>query len=383
MSFSKSIFVLIALALGLFKPQQARADDISWNGFGSAYYGQAVKTDFLPLGFNSTHANFTSFSLLGLNLSDRIVDKLSVNAQFLALGLPVGSADSYAFIVQWAYLYWQPFKGLGIKGGRQLMPSTIDSEYARVGYLLPFRQNPVVLQTVPFTRFDGLSVDESFGVGIGKLTLGAFFGTPQLDFNTTLLPPGLNYLYADALGVTATLAGDGWRARSAVIFNYNHANNATAPYGPGGTEDAHRTTVDVGARYDKHNVVAWLEYINTSAQNAGLTPYGDAFLDHGESYYALLGYRIGAFMPRYTYGRGSEYFGLGGNHGQSWDGQIYMSTIGVNWQVARQAIIKLEMERNWIGTPDSAGLFGVNGTVTTPSTTTSGDAYYLGVDFIF
>ena len=339
--------------------------------------------EFLPNNFSSTHANFTSFSLVGLNLGARINDQFSAVAQLLALGTPIGSADPFALVTQWAYLKYSPLNGFNVKAGRQLMPFLMSSEYARVGLLLPFRQQPIGLFIEPFTRFDGLSVEQDFNIGIGQLAVHLFGGSPQLDLSPVGLPPGQSFFLSDMYGLALTLDGIGWRVRAQGSVNRGGETLPNPPIGPGGRYDAFRESWSLGGRYDKHNVVVWAEYVASVAPQSTTTNYGGRFIEHGEGYYGLVGYRIDKFLPRYTYSRGSNDFNISGLHGQAWNGDIDSHTFGVNYQATPNVVLKAEFERQFIGSPDTAGNFGVNQLATTASPKTHGDALYIGTDFIF
>src|SRR5262249_40608802 len=141
----------------------------------------------------------------------------------------VGKNDSFGLFAQWAYLNYKPASGTTIKVGRQLYPTLIAAEYARVGYLLPFRQLPSSVSILnPFTRFDGVSAYQIWQSGIGKLTVGLFGGTPLLDIDSEALT-GYDFQMEDLIGIQANLDGDGWRVHAQASRFYD-AVTLSAPF---------------------------------------------------------------------------------------------------------------------------------------------------------
>jgi hypothetical protein len=360
----------IFLGSALMVSFAARAE-LSWNGFGSAFYGQALNRQLLPPGFDNTRPNFTAFSLMGLNLGASIAEGFDFAAQLVALGDPVGVADSFGLISQWAYVNYKPTHQTSLRLGRQLFPPLLASEYVRIGYLLPFRQIPNnVFNLLPFTRFDGASVYQSLDVGVGSLTVGAFGGKALLDINSALLP-GLVFTFDNLVGAQATLDGTGWRVRAQVSRFLSRLQTST-PF-PASDRSGVEYSYSVGYRFDRFNVVSWGEYIGVRTPDG--TDLGSGkYADRGYAFYWLGGYRIGKLMPRYTFAKGSQNYNVTSN------GSSMTHTLGLNYQAGQQLVVKAEYERDIIPNAQGGGYF-----VTQPggATETSGDAFYLGVDFIF
>jgi hypothetical protein len=357
----------------------AQAFSIDWNGFGSVYYGQALNPNLLPNGFTSTHVNFTTFSLVGLNVISKLADSLNFAGQLVALGSPVGTADAFSLIAEWAYLAYTPFDGALIKAGRQLDPVYLASEFVHVGYLLPYRQIPSpVFLIAPYTRFDGVSANYAADLGIGKLTAGVYGGTPVLDFNTTALTAvGEASSLADLIGVQASLDGDCWRVRAKVSRNFT----GVIPTAGGFTAlGGHEQIYSGGYRFDKYHIVSWGEYIMARTPD-GSPSGGGRFVGDGHAYYLLGGYRLGKFMPRYTFSQGSTSTNYPLGPLIVANGSVTTHTFGVNYQAGAQAVIKIEYEHDI--TPYAPGPNGFFATQPAYATDTSGDAFYAGIDLIF
>jgi hypothetical protein len=106
---------------------------------------------------------------------------------------------------------------------------------------------------------------------------------------------------------------------------------------------------------------------------------GGKFVGDGRGYYLLGGYRIGKFMPRYTFAQASQTFNVLTPTGYG-NGQATSHTIGLNYQAGNQAVIKCEYEIDLVPAPQGGGYFV---TQPTDATATTGGAFYLGADFIF
>jgi hypothetical protein len=362
---------LVLLFLTAIFTFSASAIELNVNGFGSFFYGQALSDSLYSDGFKDKHANFTDFSLFGLNLGASVTPDLDFVAQIAALGDPVGRNDGFGLFAQWAYLNYKPAAGTSLKLGRQLYPTLMASEYANVGYLLPFRQLPDSVNLLnPFTRFDGAAAYRTLDTAAGKLTLGIFGGTPILDIDDSNLG-GYSFRFGDLIGTQASLDGDGWRVHAQASRFYS-AMTLSAPL-PAGSYSGLENIYTAGFRYDKHSIVTWGEYMWVRTPN-GTPLAGGHYAEKGEGGFLLLGYRLGNFMPRYTYARAIADFNVSAN------GETASHTVGVNYQVGRQAVIKAEYERTMIPEAQHGGYFV---TQTAGSTAKSGDAFYLGTDFIF
>jgi hypothetical protein len=369
-------FRFFLMGVPLFFPVVAQAMDLSWNGFGSTYYGQAMNRNLRPVGLDDTHVNFTEFSLFGLNLAAAINEDFTFAAQLVALGSPSGTTDKFGLMAQWAFANYQPTENTSVRVGRQLYPTLIASEYVRVGYLLPFRQIPYSsFATAPFTRFDGVSVNQKWATGFGDFKLGAFGGKPLLDIAVPA-STGLAFNLSDLIGLVAELNGDGWRVHAQASRFLSELTMGTPL--PASHLVGHTQSYTVGYRYDKHSLVSWSEFTFQTTPD-GSPVNGGKYVGVGRAFYWLGGYRIGKFMPRYTYSQASNQFNILSATGYA-NGKETTHTLGLNYQAGSQAVIKVEYERIFIPAGHDGSYFVAE---TPTSTETSAGAFYAGVDFIF
>lgn len=371
-------------------PLSGHAFDISFNGFGSAAVGQALSKDAQIYPLFNTHPDFTSLSLMGLNIGAKINDDFSFAGQIVALGNPYGGADSFTLNAQWATATYTPMEGTSIKVGRQLLPTFMASEYIHVGYLLPFQHMPItVFELSPATRLDGASLIQSFKIGSNKLSFMVFGGTALVDIPNALANgPGytLSISGADEIGGQIMLDGDGWRLKAFAARNYlsikdsfNFASLMTGQVGPvSNFYEGHLQTFTASFRYDKNNIVTWAEWFMDRMPDGAMLSDGGHVLASGHGYYILGGYRFGKFLPRYTFAQGSQNYDIPPLGAAIIDGKVTSHTFGLNYQAGSQAVIKVEYEHNIF--PSAGGGFLIS---PPPNTGSSADTFYAGVDFIF
>lgn len=374
----KSFHKFLCLAAGLVAAHSAsvQAADLTWDGFGSAYYGQALTKDLLPYGFTSTNPDFTDFSLIGVNLHGKMSDELSASAQLVGSGrADIASGSKYSLFAQWAYVEYKPFELTTFRGGRQRFPVFSASEYINMGYYLPYRFIPAnVYLLAPYNSFDGASITQSVETPVGKATAEVFGGTPILD---VALPASYSLTYQRLLGARVALEGDGWRVRAQASRSYSNLviTSPVAALSFKGNSNLY----SVGYRFDKYNVVSWAEYVLSQSLDGSAVP-GSAsnYLSLAKGGYALIGYRIGDFMPRYTFSQATAALGVVG-------GKTTIHNIGVNYQPVKSAIVKVEYEMNIV--PTAGGGYSVTQPLTATgaanTSVTTGHAISMGVDFIF
>lgn len=365
-------FVVAPLALICATP--SHAIDFKVDGFGSAYYGQAISKDLLPYGFTNTNPDFTDFSLIGADLAAKFNDNWSAAAELIAEGQS-GPQVNYTAFAEWAYLNWTPIEGLSIKLGRQRLPIWTASEYINVHYQLPYRTMPSsVYQLSPFAAFDGASVNETVALTDDmKASLQVFGGTPLLGVPTSSTA---TFTGSRLLGGRVNFEGDGWRVR----FQASRTNENIvwgAPYSNffGTVNNANVTTLTAGYRFDKFGFVSWGEFGYIYSNDGTVLPAGSRFIDSGNAGYVLVGYHLGKFLPRYTYSQTNSNIGIE-------TGKLTTHTFGVNWDANEHVVIKAEWELDVVPTPGGGPDLIVTQNSTSP-TGTSGSAFYLGGDFYF
>jgi hypothetical protein len=297
------------------------AADLTLEGFGSAYYGQVYGSNVLPYGFSGKSANFTEFSLIGLNIRSKINDQFSVAAQIVGTGASEGANTNYTLFADWAYVNYTPVDELNIRAGRQRYPIFTASEYINEHEELPFRVMPsIIYGLAPLDSFDGVSISKTIDAGSGKFQFSAFGGSPVINgsssttsYVATGVPVAASFHSSNLVGAKITYEGDGFRLRAQASRSTETATSTVelaAPYGSSSYYEAHEENFTVGYRYDKHNIVSWGEYLFAVSPGSTTVPAGNglpggAFLGKAQGGYILVGYRVGDFLPRYTFAQAS------------------------------------------------------------------------------
>jgi hypothetical protein len=276
-----------------------------------------------------------------------------------------------------------PGSGLDIKAGRQLYPAWLASEFIYVGALQPFRVMPASVSNLSsFRAFDGLSVNQTVDVGVGKATATVFGGRANQNSAspTTLTPVDAPNL----IGASLTLKGDGFKARAQVSRSsvslstyYTSVSTVSGVSVPvvsnvqalNGKADTLSATF--GANYDKDNIVVWAEYGTVSSSDGPMTGAGQ-FLKSLQGGYVLAGYRLGQFMPRYSYALADW-----SQSGISGIGKGTTHNIGLNYQATDQVVVKGDFQMDIT----SSGFSGVM--VTNAAGVTNAKSFTVGVDFMF
>jgi hypothetical protein len=359
----RKIALCVAVAVLCAAPITARAFDMTLDGFGSMYYSQAYSNNVMPVGFSSKTMDFTDFSFVGLNVNSKLDDKFSVAAQFLAKGPTDVNHNSYSLFANFAYIQYVPMDSWEARAGRQATPVFSTSEHFFEHFGVPFRTTPqIVFDVNPFDAFDGVSLAKTVDVGPEKLQVGLFGGnalTNGANSNGTF-EPGLTG--KNLYGAKAYLNGDGWLV---------HGSASTVTASSLGFQ-AHEQVYSLGYRFDRFNFVSWGEYVYTRSGDGSSVGIGN-FNQKGKAGYVLVGYHMGDWTPRYTFAQASVQNGF-----LSDSGKTTTHTIGVNYQASAKVIAKAEFEIDSVDGSQGAFEDKWNGT-----SSTSGTAGYVGVDFIF
>lgn len=394
---------MVIAAMALSTSAVALADGVEWSGFGSLYYSQAFDNNFLVGQARNNKPDYTTHSLLGLNVGSKISDEFSVASQIVMAGAQAQSSNFNMF-AQWAYLTYKPADSYSVKIGRQLWPVLISSEYQRVHYLLPQSNIPnTTYGLLPFVSFDGISASKVFDVGVGALTLGAYTGNPKLNTGGIT---GVDFDFQTLMGARVTLDGSGWRLHATANRIYSKIAIDTTSYpaaagGAGvrttGSGQTHSNVFSFGYRFDKYNFVSWGEATYSKATDDGqkLTlrstlvangsaagaPISSTLFEKSYGGYVLAGYRVGKFLPTLTYARGTTYLGLpAAANNAKYDGKTVSYIAGLSYAAHDQATFKVEYLRTYV---PSIGGGWYDVVQSTKSQRRFGDAVKAGVDFIF
>ena len=338
------------------------ADRTTINGFLSARYSVTDESLFFHGGRQDNGINNDgSFhgTNLGLNVRSRISDRLTVATQFFSSI----EDENYATTLDWAFARIDLSDAFAVRAGKIKYPVGIVNEYVNVGVSYPWIEPPLVIysdsQSGPqATRKGYTGADVLWSHYEGNWTLGAdLFGgqvnltgmtikkmrgiTARADWNDMVLLQASTY-------TGEMVAGDPSTAMGMMMDGKSHSATLA------------------GIKVDWHNIVAYAEGAKVKMD---VKMMGVATMD-SDSWYTTLGYRIAdRILPHVTYQDWSQ--GDGDGH--------QITTIGVNYTVSPQAVVKLEYST--IQT-DKAGLFvNDSGTPTGPGSDVNMTSVALNVVF--
>jgi hypothetical protein len=379
-----SRLLALLVTLSFSAASAANAGGIEWNGFGSSYYGQEFNANVLPAGIADAQPAFAPYSLIGLNIGAKISNQWSVVSQLVANGQSNldGQSTWWSFI-KWAFIAYDPLPYLNVRAGRQIIPTFIASQFAEVGFLLPYRRiPPIVYGLAPDAGFDGLWIAYHYATHLGTLQWVIYGGRPNIDVGagTNAAPlPTLQSTVSNMLGSDLSLEGGDFGV---------HLNVTRASVFSNGTIDSlplqsnsDVTFFSAGYRYDRNRIVSWAEYLFYSSSNGLQFPIqdpalglGGRVLARGRGGYFLLGYRFARFLPRYA-------FSASTNEGGFTNGSAVVHDFGINFQVHDQIVLKLDYELQEIPSIPEPASFVLQRRNGSPDTT--GNALFAGLDFIF
>jgi len=305
----------------------AEAAQLTWNGFASFYGQKSFTSDVYDLGLPQDKTDFSNGTKVGLNLRADFADNWSLIGQLLAaqrtLGFNNNSPPIWGPEYDWVYLNYDPTNEINVRVGRQIFPGSLTAEYTDVGLALPWRRLPIQFYTlVQFKSFEGISGAYQLKLGADTLSIRLFGGDSRPDQED-----GLNFVYQinDLSGFTLSFEGNGWRVQAtAAQFYY-----VPIIPSPGITLQTNLGKyIEAGGKYDKNNIVAYLEYIDSECGTGSTVCYG-------RGYYGTLGYRLGNFMPNFTYAYAENNFNTGFV-------ELTSNIAGVNFQLNPSMVLKAE-----------------------------------------
>lgn len=248
--------------------------------------------------------NWKADSVAGIQFTYAIDPKWDATLQLLSRFQDEFRFNTDGFVTtEWAYLTYRPIDAASVRFGRMRTPLYMFSEYLDVGFAYPWVRPPVETYRVPFTYYDGISLDYVLELGSWNLLTNVAGG--QSDPNVVL---GLRA--EDVALANVTLSRDAWTFRvgytsttvqsddsrlvnlqSAVDGLYNFGL-LSEPYQVLG-DDNHAEYISFGGMYDdgKWQIIAEATELH----------WEDSLVLDGWSNYMTVGHRFGEIMPYVTY----------------------------------------------------------------------------------
>ncbi|SEN79495.1 hypothetical protein SAMN05428959_103159 [Duganella sp. CF517] len=400
--FNPAMKSLMALTiLGAFCATADAQDSlpITVSGFGT---GAVTRTDTNDAEFSrlnqasgaAKHWRTGVDSNLGLQVTGKLSETISFTAQGLVR--KYGEEDSYGAELTWAFAKFKINDDFSVRLGRVGLPVYMISDVRNVGYANTMLRPPTeVYRQVPFDSADGgdityqhafgdSTVTAQFGIGRAKVRLD---DGVEVEFKPAMAAQLLleNGPFTYRLGHSRTKLTINDSVNVRTLTNAFTALNMTGILAQIPSRDVTGTFNSAGISMDYRNIIGMAEYAKRKT---------DTRLVHDTtSWYAMLGYRMGKFLPFVMHGdvkqdsirsfstlptTGPLAPLTAGANGALKAGLQSSTAIGLRWDFYKSAAFKVQMDR--VKTRDGVGYL-VNpqpgfagGTV---------NVYAAAVDFVF
>lgn len=349
----------IGLAWQVLPAGAAGIEGVSVSGFltvGATYGDKQLLPNTEAVSQDGTIENtpgFTADSRLGLQISAKVNEDISITGQLLAKAREENSNVE----ADWAFINYRASEQLSVRAGKIKFPTFLISDYYEVGYAYPWIRPPQeVYSSNPITTINGVDLLARFRFGDLSLLVQPYYGVsrgaqalvPQeavtnpaykLCYNGTAfytcLPGTVLYtdFTADALrGINVSLSSDIFTIRAGTLKTKVNVPNF------GVFQDDVKFS-SAGLSMDWHNVVLYSELFEREIK--GLA--NSAFPNQKGSY-TTLGYRIGKWLPHFTTARIKDNENpVGPTSGIPLDQKS--ETLGLRYEMGSGAALKFEAQK--------------------------------------
>ncbi len=292
--------------------------------------------------------DFLEDSLAAVQFNAKVADKMGAVVQIIAQDSEVDDNIH----MEWGYVYYDATESVRILAGRIRPSLFLYSNYLDVGYAYTWITPPSeVYYQAQITNLDGINVSYTLELDDSTVSFNAYGGNSR---GKKLNPADggiLDFSYDSIWGAEIAYINDYLKLRAGyaaakVTCNTDTFTTTTPPAIVSALEfkDSGAAFYGVGLNLDYEDFLFASEYI--------VREMDETVAPDVNSYYAMIGYRIGNFTPSYTYAVADSKIDFV-NTGASTDAMINSAragqlddrtshTIGVRYDVNTAAAIKLE-----------------------------------------
>jgi hypothetical protein len=366
----KKLIVASVLAAASTLPVQAATlgdGNLSISGFGTLAAAKSDTDDVKFVRYNQKAGVGDSpriglDSNLGLQATYTMTPELSATVQVLTRK---STSEEFTTDLTWGFLKYKLNDETSVRVGRMVLPAFLISDYQNVGYANTMMRPPIEMYgQEPLENVDGADINWQHSFGDTNITAQAFVGKSSGKIFVAPLN-AVGHYDAPAYGLTVaaehgplTFRAAHLRAKVEVndLAGLNTLTDNLARFGfaqlgkditlKGGK---HMSFTSVGMTADWSNIVAQAEYAWRRAQDPVWVPQTN-------SWYAMLGYRIGKVLPYYAHAHyngadqkintpalppalGTPVNSLLASASQSSD------LIGMRWDFAKSMALKVQWDR--------------------------------------
>jgi hypothetical protein len=302
---------------------------------------------------------------LGLQASYVLDDRLSATVQVLSRK---NTSPSFTTDLSWAFLKYKVSDELSVRVGRVALPVFMISDYQNVGYANTMMRPPVEMYAqAPIESGDGVDFNYQHALGDTNFSAQGVLGVSRGKL--FLVSTGTVATYRAPVRGLSVAAEHGPLTVRAAWLSATMSSNDIAPmntlvstlhsvgFGQLGDDLSVASGKKIsfaalGATLDWHNVVGQSEYGQRRARD-------QVYIPDTNSWYAMLGYRIGKVLPYYSHadarGAGSSVtlpagFPASGALSTAVRGVLTApaqssDALGVRWDLAKAVDLKLQIDR--------------------------------------
>jgi hypothetical protein len=400
--------VLVLGALGLMQAGAANAvaigdGNLNVSGFGTLAAAKSNTEDarFTRANQREGTAGTSTLGLdsnLGLQATYTFSDKLSATTQILSRK---STGDSFTTELAWAFVKYKLNDEVSFRAGRIVVPAFLISDYQNVGYANTMMRPPVEMYGQMFIEnADGVDVNWQRAFGDTNVTAQAFVGIARgksyvsSDHSSPRYqaPVGGFAVSAEHGPVTLRFAHAQGKLKATDVKPINSLTATLASVGFGQLADditiadyKRVAFTSVGLMADWNNIVVQSEFGMRRAKDP-------VYLADSNAWYTMVGYRFGKVLPYFSH---AKYDGKGstvavpaalariptlnaGVKNLLAPGSQSSNTVGVRWDFASSAALKVQVDRVKPGAKN-----GFLSDVTPAGVGKKVTVVAAGVDFVF
>ncbi len=194
----------LATAMALLCAGVAQAGDVNFSGFLTAAGGKLDdEKSGAYAGYASEDLVFDADTLVGIQVSGVISEKVTATAQLVARGI-----EDYEVSAEWAYISYQVNDNFQWRMGRLRMPLYTYSDYLDVGYAYHWIRAPREVYYLPFNNIQGLDFLWNYSVGSWDGSVQMYTGAFTDSFFNSDTQSIIDTQSRNHMGVAFTIGND-------------------------------------------------------------------------------------------------------------------------------------------------------------------------------
>jgi hypothetical protein len=282
---------------------QLSAVDVSVSGFANVVGGINDVSDSdlanggrpdLINGYTDKY-DFQQDSLAAVQFNAKVADNMGAVIQLVAQKSDIGDDIR----MEWGYVYWDVMDDMRILAGRVRPALFLYSNYLDVGYAYTWITPPSeVYYQAQITNLDGGNISYNIELDDSTISISAYGGNSSgAKVNPSNANPNMPHIlefeYDSVFGAELAYENDFMKLRAGYTTAKVTNTNFTPPLAALAFDDSSAAFYGAGVSVDYEGFLFAAEYV--------VRDMDETVAPDVQSYYAMLGYKIGDFTPNYTY----------------------------------------------------------------------------------